>query len=51
MVKFAGEKYKLFLCLVSKLWFSLFVKKFFFELQTLMKITYIVMSKAKFVIS
>jgi hypothetical protein len=27
MVKFAWGRYKLFLCLVSKLWFSLFVKK------------------------
>jgi len=30
MLKFAWGWYKLFLCLVSKLWFSLFVKKKFF---------------------
>ena len=29
MVKFAWGRYKLFLCLVSKLWFSLFVEKIF----------------------
>jgi len=37
---------------MSKFSFSLFIeKKFFFELHTLIKIIYIVMSKAKFVVS
>jgi hypothetical protein len=52
MVKFAWGVHKLLLCLVSKLWFSMFVMKgLCFELQTSIKIIDIVMSKAKYVVS